>query len=782
MRLFVADTKRPRARRTPDAVMLVGSVLGLAVISSTAFPPPRVARSLASFLASWPPFLDGLWQILADLLVLLAIGVLVVAFARRPAVGRDLLLAAVLAAAVSLIVGRVVVGSWPDLWESLRRAEPGPWYPATRIALPAAMLLTASPHLTLPFRRVCRWMVAAAVLGTIVLGGAEPLGALAGLLVAGIAAAIVHLSLGSSAGQPTVERVVGALAECGIHVGSLGAAERQQTGLFVLRGFEQSGQPLLVKIYGRDAHETALLSTLWRTVWFRDTGGQLRVGRLQQVEHEALLTLLAAQAGIVTDAVLTASVTADRDALLVFRQAGHPLSDLPPAANEHQRVMKVWEVTKRLEEAGIAHGQVDLDHLIGVDGEVGLSDFRRATVAPTDAQRHADKAQALVSTILLIGEQPALRTALEILGPAGFAAILPLLQPAILTPPQRHQLQDAGLDLDRIRTDAALLAGTDAPTLQRLQRISAVSILRVLVPAAALFALVSVAGNLDWGQLADELVDAKWTLIVVGVVVAQLPRIPQAFATLGASPVPLPLGPVYALQLSVSYINLAVPGTAARIAVNIRFFQRHGVPPGAAVAVGALDGVSGLIVQVILLLLLLLFTQASLELNLSTGTRDSAHIGVAVLAIIAALVGPVAAVPRWRRAVAGWMKRLVGEARQAVRGLRSFRRLALLFGGNLAAELLFTASLGAFLRAVGSPVGVGELLLINIGVRLLAGILPIPGGVGVTEGGLIFGLMHAGVPEQTAFAATIMYRLATFYLPPIWGYFAMRWLRRTNHL
>jgi hypothetical protein len=60
------------------------------------------------------------------------------------------------------------------------------------------------------------------------------------------------------------------------------------------------------------------------------------------------------------------------------------------------------------------------------------------------------------------------------------------------------------------------------------------------------------------------------------------PGLIQAVPTLGASPVPLPLGPVYALQLAVSDVTIAIPTMAARVAVNIRFFERHGVPAGTA--------------------------------------------------------------------------------------------------------------------------------------------------------------------------------------------------------
>ena len=44
------------------------------------------------------------------------------------------------------------------------------------------------------------------------------------------------------------------------------------------------------------------------------------------------------------------------------------------------------------------------------------------------------------------------------------------------------------------------------------------------------------------------------------------------------------------------------------------------------------------------------------------------------------------------------------------------------------------------------------------------------------------GLETIGIPEATAFAAAITTRLCTFYLPPIWGYVAMRWLRDHEYL
>jgi uncharacterized membrane protein YbhN (UPF0104 family) len=217
--------------------------------------------------------------------------------------------------------------------------------------------------------------------------------------------------------------------------------------------------------------------------------------------------------------------------------------------------------------------------------------------------------------------------------------------------------------------------------------------------------------------------------------------------------------------------------------VNVRFLQRHGLPAGTALTVGALDSVAQFVVQVALLVVLLVFTPLSLDLDLSSGAAGTGVRLLAVAVVIAVIaIGLVLAVRRWRTLVIGWTRNLFVEAVDAVRGLRSPRRLVALLGGNLATEILLAVALGVFARAFGYAVGLDELLLISISVSLLSGLLPVPGGIGVVEAGLTLGLTRVGVPDEVAFAVALLYRLATFYLPPIWGYFAMGWLQRKDHL
>jgi hypothetical protein len=65
------------------------------------------------------------------------------------------------------------------------------------------------------------------------------------------------------------------------------------------------------------------------------------------------------------------------------------------------------------------------------------------------------------------------------------------------------------------------------------------------------------------------------------------------------------------------------------------------------------------------------------------------------------------------------------------------------------------------------------------GSNRMPGVWP---GMGVSEAADTAGLVALGVPDSAAMATAIAFRLVTFYLPPIWGGFAMRWLRRNSYV
>ena len=363
---------------------------------------------------------------------------------------------------------------------------------------------------------------------------------------------------------------------------------------------------------------------------------------------------------------------------------------------------------------------------------------------------------------------------------------MPFLQPPALPGDLRTAAKAAKLDFEELRAATAAAAGVDVPELARLRRITIGSLLRSALLVLAAWAIISYFAQLDVDQLRDAFEEAAIPLIVAGFVFAQLPRFTQAVSTLGSVPVRLPFLPVYAMQLATNFLNVALPSAAARMALSVRFFQRQGVPPATAVVSGLLDSFVGNVVQAILLGGLLLFSEMSLDFD--TGGSSTSGGGNEYKAII--LLGIVCVVAVAVVLVSGRLRRRIGsrlhtwwpEMKAAAGTLRSRQKLAQLALGNLGTELLFATSLTLFVHAFGGNISLIEALFVNLTASLVVMFVPIPGGIGVAEGALVVGLTGFGVSQDVAFAAVISYRISNFYLPPIWGWGAMRWLEQKGYL
>jgi hypothetical protein len=225
VRFFASPTNEPRSRRASDVLAAAAAFVGLVLLGWIHLPPASFEKALVDLVDAFPDFLDGLWQLSYDLLVLWAAVLLVVALLRRrPALVRDQLVAALAALVVALVFSRAVAGSWLDIWRSLGAGEDAATFPALRLGMAGAAIITASPHLSRPTRRVGRWMLGLGAVSVALLGAATPTAAAGGLLVAVLAAATTHLVFGSCGGRPGLGEVRAALDELGVPLASIGAA------------------------------------------------------------------------------------------------------------------------------------------------------------------------------------------------------------------------------------------------------------------------------------------------------------------------------------------------------------------------------------------------------------------------------------------------------------------------------------------------------------------------------------------------------------------------------
>jgi glycosyltransferase 2 family protein len=776
--LLTAAEPGRRNRRTIDGVVLAAGaiVTGLAAViaSSAAGQDADVAEALTTVLG-WA---EAVWRV--AFVSALALALLVVAdvlLRRRWLLARDLIAALLLLVGLGVVLGRVVESDWFPL-EAHLLSQWG--FPELRLAAATAVLAVAGPELVQPVRRLATWLVPLAALGTVALDAALPSGALGGLALGLGAASLVRLAFGTAAAVPPAEQVRNALATLGVNVTELKIAERQRVGAAEFVGHDTDG-PLKVRVLGRDAQDTQRLARRWRLLAYRDPPQSAPVGRLEQVEHEALATLMAAQAGVRVPEVVAVGLGPDGDALLVTREPNvAPLELSNPDQVSDETLEALWRQVALLHAADISHGRLNASNVLVDDDGPMLVNLSAATLGAPQSTLDIDLAELLVACTVLVGPERTLGRAVAAGWSEPVARVLPYLQRAALTPHLRDLARTHEVGLKSLRAAAAEAAGKEKPPeIAPLRRVRAKDLLLTAAVMFAAYVLITKLADIGFGTIADELGKADLAWVVVALILAQSTFIGSGVSVRGAVAAPLPLLPCVLLQSAMKFVNLTVPSSAGRIGMNLRFLQRMGISRAQAVAAGVVDDVSETMVQVALLLLTVPVVRANVDTSQFQGTGPDTRLVALIAVAVVVSVVVVLAVPKLHA-------KIVPGVRSAFSSLwtvaRIRRKRLELFGGNIGSELLYALALGATCLAYGVDLNLAQLVFVNTAASVLSSLIPVPGGIGAAEAALSAGLITMGVDESTAFAVAITQRLCTFYLPPIWGYVSLQWLSRKGYV
>lgn len=269
---------------------------------------------------------------------------------------------------------------------------------------------------------------------------------------------------------------------------------------------------------------------------------------------------------------------------------------------------------------------------------------------------------------------------------------------------------------------------------------------------AGLFALVGLVvvvamrGKLpDVGEILAVLGAAglEWTAVAVAAAFgSQLAFADQQRRLLAGFGVRVPAGRAIAMTLGRTAMSMTLPaGSAVSAAFAFRVYRWHGAATSVAVAVTA---VSGLLSLVALALLYLAGWLAATPSALPWAALGAA--GLPLLVIVGRGVGERAS-RRWpdlrrigRRAVAGALASAVV---------------------NWALDIICLVAAAA---ACQVTLQWWRLALIYLAVQVVRQVPLTPGGVGLIEASMLAGLVTAGVPEVTAAAVVLLYRLVSFWL------------------
>ncbi len=805
VRVWSSAPDAPRLRRPTDILLLVGAgpvsaIIGVALHHQTGTPPSglTLTGTLAGAITGVAELVYALLVLWAALLALLAVA----ARGRRRLV-LDYVVGATITVGVGVLVSRPVGGGWSDTLHQILTSSPSPVDVVGPLAIATVVVVIASPHLTRPLRWTGRSLVALGGAATLLLGITHPVGGVTAILVGTVAAAFTHLALGTPSGYATSEQVARSLPDIGVEVTSLVLAPAQRLGVSTFHAVGVDGGNLVVTQYGRDAWDEQFVGSFWTALTRKGETLDVLGGRRHRVEREALTSLLAERAGVPVLEVVAAGVTADGDAVLVTRASVTSLARLSGDELDPAVLASAWTTLLGLHGLGIAHRDLDASCFVRrADGALAITHLGDARHAADMSSLMIDRVRLLVATATAAGHHAALDAAVDALGPDGVAEMLPYLQAAVLDRVTRRTVSDREWSLDDLRTAAVEATGVEPAALLNVRRVTVKSVGVVVLVGVMAYVIVGMLTDVDLSSIEEELASADKTWLWVALAMSPFVQTSFAFATMGAATARLRYFPVLLLEYAIQFIALTLPATAARLALSVRFFQKFGIPSASAVSMGVIDSFMGFLVQVVLLLVILVSdlpgltaplrgTESSTSSTSSTSSGESSTptllILIAVLLVVGALV--TALVPPVRHRVVGRIPRIremvreqAATARTSLEVLRHPGKIATMLLGNLGAQVLQAAILGVCLYAFGHTAHMSQLILINTGVSLFAGLMPVPGGMGVAEAGYTAGLQAIGVPSSVAVSTAIAFRMVTFYLPPIWGSVSMRWLRRHEYV
>ncbi|MFT8650734.1 MAG: lysylphosphatidylglycerol synthase transmembrane domain-containing protein, partial [Bifidobacterium psychraerophilum] len=233
---------------------------------------------------------------------------------------------------------------------------------------------------------------------------------------------------------------------------------------------------------------------------------------------------------------------------------------------------------------------------------------------------------------------------------------------------------------------------------------------------------------------------------------------------------------IFMSQVAASFTAVSMPSGVGPAFVNLQFLRKSGYRNTIATAIMSAVVAVQFLTTFILLIVIGIFTgRNSFSSMIPTNTLA---IVLGVVAIAASV--PLALAPLRKLLIDKLLPIIASYARQLLDMLTQPKQLAISALGALLQSLAFGLSFWAALKAFGYPTNVLETTFIFLLANTLGSAVPTPGGLGAVEAALTFGFSSLGVPTAVALSATLLFRVATYWLRIPLGALAMKWLNAHN--
>jgi len=267
--------------------------------------------------------------------------------------------------------------------------------------------------------------------------------------------------------------------------------------------------------------------------------------------------------------------------------------------------------------------------------------------------------------------------------------------------------------------------------------------------------------------------DLQWVFLAIIFYFTGIPVLAAQFIALSFKRL------TYALTLRVQaatlFVNKILPQGVGTISLNIYYFIKKGHTPNQATAVVTMNAIASTSAYIVLIIVSLLYSNISVSSIFDDASVRSNSLVIAVLFIVGALITLMNAKELRKSLAASWSTFKKNIASYRTRPKEVLINTVL----NGIGTSLNILALIACAKALGVEISFADALIAYTFGNIAATLVPTPGGLGSAEMGIYSGLVIAGLDPTMAMSVTLLYRLVSYWIPILPGYYFFSSLRKT---
>ena len=588
----------------------------------------------------------------------------------------------------------------------------------------------------------------------------------------------VRYSFGTPINRASVEKLVEALNSGGLIVDQIELSLETSEGR-IFRASLKTGAQINVWVFDWELQGSGVLGSWWRGLNVKTSGDFRGMSIRRRVERTALLTYAISATGVrVPEVELVREIEPDSIFIALENLSGSSFAEINSRKIQitASQIEKFLKDVKTMHDADIAHRSLAAENIyVTQSGDIAITGVHSGTVAATELQQRVDLAEALVTAARSSSVSVTVEIAKKLFTTKELVRNIPAIQSIAMSRKTRQYLKNNKELLKDLRKSLGALAPSADIQPISFQRINWRNILLASVSVIALYVLVPQFSQID---IADLVQTAQWNWAGIALAGSVFTYFASTSLLLAFITTKINWFKTLQAQLAASFATLVTPPTLGSVAVNIRFLNKSGVPgPAAATAVG----VSQVVIFFIHIILLVIFgVIAGTQTDFSFRPPRFTLVIVVIVFAIVIIMFSIAAFRNWLINKARPLIDQIGPTLAII--VQQPQRLLSSIASSLVLNFSYIISFYAALIAFGSDISIATAAFVYLAGATIGQAAPTPGGIGAVEAALVAGLTAAGVPSGTALSGVLLYRVVTFWLPVLPGWYAFVNLQRKNNL